>query len=157
MPCASRSDLGADRSETHLVASRRFACEPRVGSAVRRFVAEQTADVASLVPSLDVEPGGHRVVTNVVLHARTDFEVRLLRRDGVVRLEVQDGSSALLRPGTLADTAMSGRGLMMVQALASRWGVEHLPAGASSSGASLGGEVDPAEVGAEQAGAGVDG
>nr|WP_284289881.1 ATP-binding protein [Angustibacter aerolatus] len=124
---------------------------------MRRFVAEQTADVASLVPSLDVEPGGHRVVTNVVLHARTDFEVRLLRRDGVVRLEVQDGSSALLRPGTLADTAMSGRGLMMVQALASRWGVEHLPAGASSSGASLGGEVDPAEVGAEQAGAGVDG
>ena len=93
--------------------------------AARRYVAEQIDDVddAWLAGLLVSE-----LVTNVVEHARTDFEVHLHNDGQRVRVEVVDGvprRPLLRRPR--AD-ALGGRGMVIVDELAGCWGVE--PAGA---------------------------
>lgn len=64
------------------------------------------------------------LVTNAVLHARTDIEVvvRLTRRG--VRVEVHDRSPAAPVARRYDDDAMTGRGLALVEELAGRWGVD---------------------------------
>jgi anti-sigma regulatory factor (Ser/Thr protein kinase) len=70
------------------------------------------------------------LVGNAVRHtgART-FGLRLLRRRGWIRVEVRDPSRGLpcLLPVGPLDT--SGRGLMLVDQLSQRWGVDLLPCG----------------------------
>jgi anti-sigma regulatory factor (Ser/Thr protein kinase) len=70
------------------------------------------------------------LVGNAVRHtgART-FGLRMLRRRGRVRIEVRDPSRALpcLMPVHELDT--SGRGLLLVDKLSDRWGVDLLPVG----------------------------
>ena len=64
------------------------------------------------------------LVTNAVLHARTDVDlvVRLVPRG--IRIEVEDQSAAAPVVRRYEDEAMTGRGLALVDQLASRWGVE---------------------------------
>jgi len=64
------------------------------------------------------------LVTNAVLHARTDLElsVRLVARG--VRVEVSDGSPSAPVVRHYEDEAMTGRGLALVEELASDWGVD---------------------------------
>jgi anti-sigma regulatory factor (Ser/Thr protein kinase) len=66
---------------------------------------------------------GSELVTNAVLHARTDLTLTLELRDGRARVSVQDQSQA---PATLrhyrAD-ALTGRGLGVVAALSDSWGI----------------------------------
>jgi anti-sigma regulatory factor (Ser/Thr protein kinase) len=67
------------------------------------------------------------LAANAVLHARVpghDFEVRLARdANGTVRVEVSDADPSRPEPGTAAPEAERGRGLLLVDAVASRWGV----------------------------------
>lgn len=69
------------------------------------------------------------LVTNAVLHARTDFElvIRLVR--GGVRIEVSDGSSSAPVVRHYEDEAMTGRGLALVDELATTWGVDDRTSG----------------------------
>ena len=69
------------------------------------------------------------LVANAVRHAGTDITVRLSRLGDGVRVEVADGSTRPLRPRlvTLADEG--GRGLLLVDALSTRYGVEAERAG----------------------------
>ncbi|MET9884950.1 ATP-binding protein [Streptomyces sp. NPDC006430] len=67
------------------------------------------------------------LVTNAVRHARAprgrDIGVRLARYDGVLRVEVADAGPAVkLTPQIVADWDERGRGLVIVAALAKRWG-----------------------------------
>ncbi|WP_240634683.1 MULTISPECIES: ATP-binding protein [Streptomyces] len=59
-----------------------------------------------------------------------DFRVRLVLRDGVVRVEVADGRTdrlPVLREPTDEGEGEGGRGLLLVAAVAERWGVEPRP------------------------------
>jgi anti-sigma regulatory factor (Ser/Thr protein kinase) len=80
-----------------------------------------TEDVVLLVSEL---------VGNAVQHtgARV-FGLRMLRRRGRIRIEVRDPSRGLpcLMPVRAMDTR--GRGLMLVDELSDRWGVDLLPRG----------------------------
>ncbi|MEV6105933.1 SpoIIE family protein phosphatase [Streptomyces sp. NPDC051940] len=73
------------------------------------------------------------LVTNAVVHAGTAVEVRCLRTDAGVRVEVSDRYPERELPLDTADHVPSsperegGRGLMLCAALASRWGVEYTP------------------------------
>jgi anti-sigma regulatory factor (Ser/Thr protein kinase) len=71
------------------------------------------------------------LVTNAVLHARTDIEVviRAVRRG--VRVEVHDRSAAAPVVRRYDDEAMTGRGLALVDELARRWGVDREEGGKS--------------------------
>ncbi|MGW0627188.1 ATP-binding protein [Streptomyces sp. NPDC002758] len=72
------------------------------------------------------------LVANAVTHGRLpgrDFRLSLLRRPGLVRIEVTDPRPERVPPTTLpADpcslAADSGRGLLLVAAYAERWGCE---------------------------------
>jgi len=108
--------------------------DPRAPGAARRFlraqaeaweIDEDTVDTAQLCLS--------ELVTNVVMHARTASELTLHLEDGVLTVVVRDlgGSSRSGDPGATDQPAENddplrvyGRGLMLVDALASRWGQE---------------------------------
>lgn len=64
------------------------------------------------------------LVANAVRHAGTQMEIRLINLDCGIRLEVQDQSTRPLRPRPSTVVDEGGRGLMLVDALATRYGVE---------------------------------
>ena len=99
-------------------AARRF-----VDETLRRWDCEEQLDVVSLLVS--------ELVTNAVVHARSDVEVGVqLTHDGI-RIDVMDTSVAapVARRAEPYDT--SGRGLELVNSLATRWGVDRGPNGKS--------------------------
>jgi len=67
------------------------------------------------------------LATNSVMHAGTPLRVTVTLAPGTVRIEVLDRSAALpeMRPATVE----RGRGLMLVDRLASGWGVERAAGG----------------------------
>jgi anti-sigma regulatory factor (Ser/Thr protein kinase) len=69
------------------------------------------------------------LAANCAIHARTDFSVRVTLDPGGARLEVRDGSPVGVSPRAYSDTATTGRGLRMVEALSSGWGVDLAPSG----------------------------
>lgn len=98
---------------------------PQAASAgrARRFVADaliaadarDAVDVAALLVT--------ELVANAVLHAGGDLGVRVACGNGSVRVEVADGSPAVPRPQEQSSEATTGRGLLLVDALAADWGV----------------------------------
>ena len=99
--------------------ARRFVEEHLVGAGLGHL-----ADDAGLLTS--------ELASNVVLHARTDFDVVVHRVAGGAGVEVRDRSSVLPVFTAPSATAMSGRGLILVQTLAAAWGSEVLPVGGKS-------------------------
>jgi len=88
-------------------------------SAVREFCEDQgvggDGDAAQLVAS--------ELVTNAVLHARTPMEVTLRLVAPLLHIAVRDASVDRPRMSSDVDeNAESGRGLLLVDALASSWG-----------------------------------
>ncbi|MEU5716731.1 ATP-binding protein [Streptomyces sp. NPDC020403] len=88
---------------------------------------------------LPTGPAAHIVAelaANAVLHGRVpgrDFRLRLsVHRDAVLRIEVTDARGERLppSPGTVvaAVDGESGHGLLIVEALADRWGIDVEPA-----------------------------
>jgi anti-sigma regulatory factor (Ser/Thr protein kinase) len=69
------------------------------------------------------------LATNCVRHARSDFEVTIGQDAGSIRVEVHDcgsGSPTLQSP---TPTELSGRGLLLIEALSDAWGVDPEPGG----------------------------
>ncbi|HET9772244.1 MAG TPA: MEDS domain-containing protein [Acidimicrobiia bacterium] len=65
------------------------------------------------------------LATNAVIHARTDFTVTISRLPGgAIRVAVRDASPAPPRPRHARPLSNSGRGLSLVEALATGWGAE---------------------------------
>ena len=64
------------------------------------------------------------LATNAVLHARSDFEVTVIRSPRVVRVEVFDQNTRLPSFAVAPTDAYSGRGLMLLRGLSTNWGVE---------------------------------
>jgi anti-sigma regulatory factor (Ser/Thr protein kinase) len=95
----------------------------------RRAVAEvcrshgraDLADTAALLVS--------EVVTNAVLHGDGTVEVRAELSGRILRVEVQDDGVGVPTVRRAGPEAEGGRGLALVDALSSRWGVESLAGG----------------------------
>ena len=84
--------------------------------ALRRQRQEQLVDEVSLLVS--------EVVTNSLLHAGSDIDLRVIVDERFVRVEVHDESLVIPAARRAAGDEMTGRGLGMVEVLASRWGVD---------------------------------
>ncbi|MDX6317469.1 MAG: hypothetical protein QOD35_869 [Nocardioidaceae bacterium] len=69
------------------------------------------------------------VVGNAWLHARSGTHLQLGYQQGVLRIEISDGSSQ--RPVRRESAALdrNGRGVLIMEVLAERWGVDELPTG----------------------------
>lgn len=63
------------------------------------------------------------LVTNCTLHARSDVSLRLVLDGDGVRLEATDGVPGGLHARQYSSTATTGRGLRIVETLATSWGV----------------------------------
>lgn len=64
------------------------------------------------------------LVTNAIVHVCSDIEVVVLLLDAGIRVEVHDRSSRPPLRRVAASDAEEGRGLELVEALSSRWGVD---------------------------------
>jgi anti-sigma regulatory factor (Ser/Thr protein kinase) len=103
---------------------------PSSVGAARRFIAARTAAWAFPAPVPDqLVLIGSELVTNAVLHARSELTLTLELREDRVRISVKDRSKA---PPTLRHyrpDALTGRGLGVVAALSDRWGASTAPDG----------------------------
>ena len=84
---------------------------------------DQLTDDATLLVS--------ELVTNAVLHAESDLELRMRLRPNGLRVEVVDGSPRALVRREPSSEATSGRGLAMVNKLAALWGSDAVGPGKS--------------------------
>ena len=112
---------------THVDAQ--FGCESAAAGAARATVdaalrvwhLDDLAGVATLLTS--------ELVTNAVLHARTDVRVVARHTPGEVIVLVFDGSDVIPSPSAASPEDEGGRGLLMVQHLSRDWGVERTEQG----------------------------
>lgn len=84
-------------------------------SALSEWGLDALRDTAALLTS--------EVVTNSVLHARTDVEVSIGRLDDGVVIEVTDGSRRAPVRRLQINEATTGRGVELLEQLAASWGV----------------------------------
>ena len=68
--------------------------------------------------------GVSEVVTNAVVHARTEITVTVRHLPQTIRVEVHDLDPRVPRTRNVPVDAESGRGLSLVEALGLRWGVQ---------------------------------
>lgn len=64
------------------------------------------------------------LVTNAVVHAGTDIELRVRLRPTSLRVEVEDGTTTMPARRTHSATAATGRGLHLLASSVDRWDVE---------------------------------
>jgi hypothetical protein len=98
----------------HVVDARHF-----VGARLVHWGLERVADTAVLLTS--------EVVSNAILHAGphrsgAGLTVHLHSDSATVRVEVADWSASVPVRGDIAIDGLSGRGLLLLDALASSWG-----------------------------------
>jgi anti-sigma regulatory factor (Ser/Thr protein kinase) len=106
-----------------------------------RFTADVTAPAeARHLLAGELRRGGHdgrqlddarlvisELAANAVLHARSPFSISISSRDSTIRIGVHDESQVV--PEVHEPSLTDGRGMHLVAALASRWGVDVTPAG----------------------------
>ncbi|AUG76510.1 hypothetical protein CFP65_1624 [Kitasatospora sp. MMS16-BH015] len=89
----------------------------RLRAALVRWGVPQLADTAELLAS--------ELVTNALLHTgRGAVFDAVLTGEARLRVEVQDGAARLPGRRAVGEFATSGRGLLLVEALADDWGVQ---------------------------------
>ena len=107
-------------------ATARFRAGPHAPFAARRFVTAvlECGPGDEPVPAADAQLIVSELASNAVLHAGSPFSVSVRWEGPVIRISVQDSSP---HPPMMRDAstgARSGRGLRLVDAVASNWGVE---------------------------------
>jgi Histidine kinase-like ATPase domain len=91
----------------------------------RRFVREVLGAASHDAPIVDAaELCVSELVTNAVLHARTEVQVRVEDLGEAIRLEVRDRSTVMPRRIVHSVRSATGRGMEMVSLLARSWGVD---------------------------------
>jgi anti-sigma regulatory factor (Ser/Thr protein kinase) len=97
----------------------------------RQLVRSALADAGTPRDVCDtVELLTSELVTNVVRHAGTDLEVDVDVSEGTLHVGVRDGSSDLPKLRVSAASDSTGRGLALVDMLATRWSsIDHGRAG----------------------------
>jgi anti-sigma regulatory factor (Ser/Thr protein kinase) len=109
-----------------VAATLRLPPVPTSAKAARKFITdfcgaaempEEVCQTAALIVS--------ELVTNAIIHGRTSATIEVHPPGDVLRVAVRDDNPVLPPVGDKPDlNAESGRGLMIVRALADRWGIE---------------------------------
>ena len=103
--------------------------EPRSATRARQLTREQ---LAAACPEEAVEVAALLVtelVSNAILHARTDIVLIVDVVPGRVVLRVRDGSDVAPVARGYGPEAATGRGIALVEQLASEWGVDRADGG----------------------------
>lgn len=115
-PSAAPFEIAAETVPASVARLRHFAVEAcaALGAAV-------DLDTAALLVS--------EVVTNALVHGSGQVRLRVLPLDVGVRVEVLDGSAVLPARRAAAELDEGGRGIALVDSLASAWGSDVAPDG----------------------------
>jgi DNA-binding NarL/FixJ family response regulator len=108
-PLLASSDL--DQSKVSPSVARQF-----VNDTLRKWSCDSIIDDALLVVS--------ELVTNAVTHAASTCRLVLRLAPGVLRIEVADNGTGSPEPQSLDLQRASGRGLMIVSAMSTAWGID---------------------------------
>jgi anti-sigma regulatory factor (Ser/Thr protein kinase) len=102
---------------------RKFGCRLDSVPAARRFVRDVLRDQARDV--LDAaELMTSELATNCVQHAQTCFELAIHDGQPQIRVEVRDVGEGRPKRQSPLPTDRTGRGLLIVEAMADNWGIE---------------------------------
>lgn len=99
-----------------------FEAEPANVAAARALV--RRAAVQAGVDPHAAALATSEVVSNVVRHARTHFELHIVPGADRLRVEISDGASVIPAVRDLTDGDEGGRGLHVIEAVVESWGVE---------------------------------
>jgi anti-sigma regulatory factor (Ser/Thr protein kinase) len=100
-----------------------FPATPTSVAAARRFVVTVLGDLEPS-PLETITLMVSELATNCVRHARTSYTVTVRRNAGEVHVEVTDGGAGHARVRHPEPHDTHGRGLHIVSALATSWGVD---------------------------------
>lgn len=108
-----------------------LACDAEMVAVARQFVRRtlllwevdpEHAEEAVLLTS--------ELMSNAVLHARTDVRLNVRANDdGTLRIDVTDENPRMPHTAAPPEDAQSGRGLWLVETLASSWGIDRTQQG----------------------------
>jgi len=115
-PPASSDGIDLPRDLASVAVARRFVHEVLVGS-----LAHDLTDEAFLVVS--------ELAANAITHAETDYRVSVAVSPATVRISVRDSGPGTPEPRLSEPGATSGRGLLIVAAVAASWGIDSSQAG----------------------------
>lgn len=108
--------------------AREFAPDAPAVAQARRFLRQALQDQLGEDPGSDLADtllmAANELSTNAVMHARTEFTVRLVVGPDLVRVEVTDENSRVPQPCLAPMDATSGRGLAIVDGSGLDWGVD---------------------------------
>lgn len=105
-----------------------LGAEPDAVPRARRFTSQWLAEEPDHLVE-DAEQVVSELVTNAILHGAEPVTLRLSRFPGTLRLEVEDSGRTMPVISRAGVDSMTGRGLSLVAALASGWGVVASPGG----------------------------
>jgi anti-sigma regulatory factor (Ser/Thr protein kinase) len=98
--------------------------EPASAALARQALAEALDELGLGHRTYDGELAVSEIVTNAILHGREPIRLRFVRTASGVRVEVHDGSPVSPAFSMIDPTAVTGRGLLLVSAVADSWGVD---------------------------------
>ena len=122
---------GQSRAPQERVQVRRLALEPLPESvpAARELLRELVDGTPFARRLEDGELALSELVTNAVLHGREPIAVTASLGSQVLRVEVTDANPVSPSFSMLDQTAVTGRGLLLISAVSDRWGVDPSPDG----------------------------
>ena len=95
--------------------------------AARRFAVDTVSRWGAAPHDIALVVG--ELAANAVVHGHTPFTVCLSRHGRTVSIEVVDEHAGPVRPSTVSREAQSGRGLVIVDRVATNWGSRPLSEG----------------------------
>ena len=110
-------------------AAQAFPFEATSPGAARRFVAETLMGWGRGALIEDASVVTTELTSNVLVHVGTGFTVKISRHDDVIRIGVVDASRDMPVAGDARKAALGGRGLLLIKAMASRWGADRIEGG----------------------------
>lgn len=106
------------------VESLTFAAVPDSVPQARRFIRRSVQALGAPAAGDDAETLVSELATNAVLHAKTDYTITISRTNGTILVRVFDMNSVLPRERHYGPDSTTGRGILLIARLATRWGVE---------------------------------
>jgi anti-sigma regulatory factor (Ser/Thr protein kinase) len=106
------------------VASLELAPDHTAAARARKFVAATLRGWGLEDAIEDAELLVSELVTNAILHARSSATVKINHNAPRLRVSVCDSSSATPRLRDYGPNAVTGRGMLLVDRIALRWGVD---------------------------------
>ena len=103
-----------------------FVPVPEAVAAVRRFVMRVLEHWGEYDLLFDAELVTSEMATNAVMHANSPFRARVERSGAVIRIAIEDSGVGGAERRAAAHDDLNGRGVEIIDALASQWGCDEL-------------------------------